>query len=98
MKIIAKYYDKRGRLRILKPITKLSKDDTPIRFKVTKKRREFPCCDYYGTCTNFSYVEVYPGEVDKSKEGTWNYLCRKHYYSEQKRLKGDLPVCFKVQY
>ena len=98
MKIIKKYYDKKLKLRMVKPTTKLSKDDYPIRFKVTKNRKEFPCCDYHGTCTNFAYVEVYPMAMKNSKNKGWNYLCRKHYYAEQKRLKGKLPTCFTVEW
>ena len=52
-------------------------------------------CDYYGTCSNKAYMEVYPsllkGKHRKNEKG-WNYLCKKHYYQEQKRFKGKLPA------
>ncbi|MBT3583144.1 hypothetical protein HN924_00915 [Candidatus Woesearchaeota archaeon] len=54
--------------------------------------RKVPVCDYHGTCTNKSYVEVYPiskGDEDKG----WSYLCRKHFEQEHKRLKEKLPYC-----
>ncbi len=47
-------------------------------------------CDYHGTCTNKAHKEVYPMLIGKSG---WNYLCRKHFEQERKRLKGKLPYC-----
>ena len=44
-------------------------------------------CDYHGNCFNKAYREVYP--MLMSGEG-WNYLCRKHFEQERKRLKGKL--------
>ena len=47
-------------------------------------------CDYHGTCTNKACKEVYPMLIGKSG---WNYLCKKHFEQERKRLKGKLPYC-----
>ena len=53
--------------------------------------RRVHVCDYYGTCTNKAYREVYPMMM-KGKQGKgWSYLCRKHFEQEKKRLKGKLP-------
>ncbi|MCX6709060.1 MAG: hypothetical protein NTW67_05450 [Candidatus Woesearchaeota archaeon] len=49
-------------------------------------------CDYKGTCKNKAYREVYPCLLGHRKKG-WSYLCRKHYYQEQKKCKGKLPNC-----
>ena len=96
MKIITKYYNKQGKLRILK---NNSKDvDSTIRFKVLKNGKKFPCCDFKGDCTNIAYAEVYPCAMKNSKKKGWNYLCRKHYFEEQKRLKWKLPACLKVEW
>ncbi len=95
MKIITKYYDKNLRLRILKDDTK--NYNSIIRFKLFKDNH-FPCCDYHGTCTNFAYVEVYPMLMKNSKNRGWSYLCKKHYFQEQKRLNWKLPACLKVEW
>jgi len=94
MKIITKYYDN-GRLRILKG---KHEKDFIIRFKRLKNRKEFPCCDFKGKCTNIAYAEVYPCAMKNSKKKGWNYLCKKHYFKEQKRLKWKLPACLKVEW
>ena len=61
--------------------------------KKTKKKRH-PHCDYGGTCKNKAYMEVYPSLLGgKHKDRGWSYLCRKHYYQEQKRYKWKLPAC-----
>jgi hypothetical protein len=44
MKIITKYYDEEGKLRVLKDKDK--KSHSTIRFKILKDGKEFPCCDY----------------------------------------------------
>lgn len=68
MKIITKYYDKQGKLRILKDT---NKSDSIIRFKILKNGKEFPCCDFDGKCTNIAYAEVYPSlwKIAKRKDG-----------------------------
>ena len=50
--------------------------------------KRVPVCDYYGTCTNKAYKEVYPMLIGKKG---WNYLCRKHFEQERKRLRNKLP-------
>lgn len=51
-------------------------------------------CDYDGKCTNKAYREVYPGMLGgKHKKRGWSYLCRKHYYQEEKKAKWKLPSC-----
>jgi len=95
MKIITKYYDKQGRLIILK--NKNKKIDSAIRFKRLKNGKEFPCCDYHGKCTNIAYAEVYRMAMKNSKKKGWSYLCRNHYLAEQKRLRWKLPACLKVE-
>ena len=94
MKIITKYYDN-GRLRILKG---KHEKDFIIRFKRLKNRKEFPCCDFKGKCTNIAYAEVYPCAMKNSKKKGWSYLCEKHYSEEQKRLRWKLPACLKVEW
>jgi hypothetical protein len=94
MKIITKYYDENGALKILK--NNRGNGRSVIRFKIFGGK-ERPCCDFQGKCTNFAYVEVFPSLIDKKKAG-WCYLCRKHYSLEQKRLKGKLPACFSVEW
>lgn len=94
MKIITKYYNKQGKLKILK---NNNKSDSIIRFKRLKNRRVFPCCDFKGKCTNIAYAEVYPFAMKNSKKKGWSYLCKKHYFEEQKRLKWKLPACLKVE-
>ena len=49
-------------------------------------------CDYNGTCKNKAYREVYP-KLRRYKNRGWSYLCRRHYFQEQKRFKGKLPSC-----
>ncbi|MBL7147861.1 MAG: hypothetical protein ISS82_03485 [Nanoarchaeota archaeon] len=59
-----------------------------------KKKKKYPTCDYHGTCKNKAYREVYPILLKgKHKKRGWSYLCRKHYYQEQKRLNWKLPSC-----
>ncbi len=49
-------------------------------------------CDYKGICKNKAYREVYPSLLGgKYKNKGWSYLCKKHYYQEQKRFIGRLP-------
>ncbi|MCH8003580.1 MAG: hypothetical protein IH934_03020 [Nanoarchaeota archaeon] len=49
-------------------------------------------CDYGGVCKNKAYREIYPMLLSgKYKNRGWSYLCRKHYYQEQKRFNGKLP-------
>jgi len=86
MEIIKKYYDLQGKLRILKNTNK--KVESIIRFKKLKN----------GKCTNIAYAEVYPIAMKNSKKKGWSYLCRKHYFDEQKRLKWKLPACLKVEW
>ena len=95
MKIVIKYYDKNGRLRIVKDENK--RTDSTIRFKIIDKK-EFPCCDFKGECTNKAYAEVYPFMMKNSKRKGWNYLCKKHYSQEQKRFGWKLPACLKVEW
>ena len=58
---------------------------TPMSKMLNGKR--VPVCDYHGNCINRAYREVYP--MLTGGEG-WNYLCRKHFEHEKKRLKGKL--------
>lgn len=97
--IVTKYYDKTGKLKTLKPNTKIDKiKNSIIRFKVLNNN-EFPCCDMDGICTNKAYAEVFPSllKVRSHKKG-WSYLCKKHYYEEQNRLNWKLPACLKVEW
>ncbi len=94
MKIITKYYDKLGKLRVLN--SKANDVSSIIRFKRLKNGQEFSCCDFKGKCTNLAYAEVYPMAKKNSKKKGWSYLCRKHYYSEERRLKWKLPACLIV--
>lgn len=96
MKIITKYYDKQGKLKILND--RSNKISSTIRFKRLKNKKEVPCCDFQGKCTNIAYAEVYPCAMKNSKKKGWSYLCKKHYYAEQKRLKWKLPACLKVEW
>ena len=95
MKIITKYYDKLGKLRILKDN---KKSDSTIRFKLSRNKEEFPCCDFKGKCANKAYAEVYPFMMKNQNKKGWSYLCRKHYLAEQKRLDGKLPSCLQVEW
>ncbi len=96
MKIVTKYYDEHGKLRILK--NNEDNINSTIRFKILKNGKEFPCCDFQGKCTNIAYAEVFPCLGKKSKKKGWSYLCKKHYSKEQKRFNGKLPACLKVQW
>jgi hypothetical protein len=50
-------------------------------------------CDFEGKCKNKAYREVYPGLLGgKHKNRGWSYLCRKHFFQEQKRFKNKLPA------
>ena len=96
MKIITKYYDEEGKLRVLKDKDK--KSHSTIRFKILKDGKEFPCCDYQIKWTNLAYAEVYLFLMKNNKKKGWSYLCRKHYLEEQNRLKGKLPSCLIVEW
>lgn len=49
-------------------------------------------CDYRGICKNKAYAEVYPSLIgSKHKQKGWSYLCRKHYYQEERKYKWKLP-------
>jgi len=61
---------------------------SPMYKRVNGKR--FSICDYHGNCFNKAYREVYPMLMGGSG---WNYLCRKHFESERKRLKNKLAYC-----
>ena len=57
-------------------------------------------CDFEGKCKNKAYAEVYPSllrfsgkKYKKFKGRGWSYLCRKHYFQEQKKFKNKLPAC-----
>ena len=51
-------------------------------------------CDYHGECKNKAYREVYPSMLGKKyKNRGWSYLCKKHYYQEQKKFNGKLANC-----
>ena len=96
MKIITRYYNKDGRLKIF---NKKNKEfSSIIRFKRLKNCKELPCCDFEGKCTNFAYTEVYPMAMKNSKKKGWSYLCKKHYLSEEKRFDWKLPACLKVEW
>ena len=72
------------------------KNKSIIKFKILKDNGKFLCCDFAGICQNKAYAEVFPMMLNKSKG--WSYLCKKHYYLEQRRLKGKLPACLKVEW
>jgi len=95
MKIITKYYDKSGRLRNLK---KNIKSGSTIRFKILRDKKESPCCDFEGKCTNKAYAEVYSFMMKNCNKKGWSYLCRKHYFAEQKRLDWKLPSSLKIEW
>lgn len=99
MKIITKYYDLDGRLKVLKnkEVLKNGEADSLIRFKKLNGK-ELPCCDFKGKCTNWAFAEVFPSMMKNGRKKGWSYLCKKHYYSEQKRLKWKLPACLKVEW
>lgn len=96
MKIITKYYDKNLRLKPVK--SGIEPNSATIRFKHLNGKKDLLCCDFGGTCKNKAYAEVFPIMVKNSKKKGWSYLCRKHYYSEEKRLKWKLPAYLKVQW
>jgi hypothetical protein len=98
MKIVTKYYNEKGKLSVLKDKDNAKNNLSTIRFKVLKDGKEFPCCDYQGKCTNLAYAEVYLFLMKNNKKKGWSCLCRKHYLQEQKRLKGKLPSCLKVEW
>ena len=57
-----------------------------------RKKQEH--CDFHGTCKNKAYREVYPMLMKgKEKRSGWNYLCRRHFTEEERRLKWKLPSC-----
>jgi len=91
IEIIKKYYYKKTWK--LRKLDKNRTDEPIFRFKVMKNGKEFVCCDSKGICTNKAYAEVFP----KGK-GIWYYLCKKHYYQEEKRLKWKLPACLSVDW
>ena len=98
MKIILKYYSNKGELKTFSDENKIKNPKVSfVRFKVLKNT-EWPCCDFHGECTNKAYAEVYPSLVKNSKKKGWSYLCRKHYYEEQKRLNWKLPACLSVEW
>lgn len=74
------------------------KNKSTIRFKILRDNTKFPCCDFKGVCKNKAYAEVYPMMLDKDENEGWSYLCKKHYYLEQNRLKWKLPACLKVEW
>ena len=44
-------------------------------------------CDFEGKCKNKAFREVYPMLFKgKYKNRGWSYLCKKHFYEEQKRF------------
>jgi len=77
---------------------KMKEPKSTVRFKILKDGKKFPCCDFHGKCTNKAYAEVYPFMMKKNKNKGWNYLCRKHYSEEQKRLKWKLPSCLTIEW
>ena len=45
-------------------------------------------CDFRGKFKNRAFREVYPGLLGRGcKNRGWSYLCRKHFYEEQRRFK-----------
>ncbi len=91
MEIIKRYYNtKTWRLR---KVDKFRGKEPIFRFKVLRNGKEFVCCDFKGICTNKAYAEVFP----KGKH-VWHYLCKKHYYQEERRLKWKLPACLTVEW
>ena len=44
-----------------------------------------PHCDFQGICKNKAFREVYPTLLKgKLKKKGWRYLCKKHFYEEQR--------------
>lgn len=63
-----------------------------VRYKKINGKRVC-VCDYHGICNNKAYMEVYPCLMKgKFEKKGWSYLCKKHYYQEQKRFKWKLPA------
>ena len=61
--------------------------------KRTKLKKRYPHCDFEGICKNKAYAEVFPSMLGgKHKDRGWSYLCRKHYYQQEKRYKWKLPA------
>ncbi|MBI2507474.1 hypothetical protein HYV89_00815 [Candidatus Woesearchaeota archaeon] len=57
------------------------------------KKKIYPHCDFGGICKNKAYAEVFPSMLGgKHKKRGWSYLCRKHYYQEEKKYKWKLPA------
>ncbi len=92
------YYDDKWEINYVKGENSIDSNLPFIRFKILKNGIKWPCCDFYGKCTNKAYAEVYPFLMKKSGEKGWSYLCRKHYHKEQKRLKQKLPACLSVEW
>ncbi len=45
-------------------------------------------CDFQGNCENKAFREVYPDLISRTRKNRgWSYLCRKHFYEEQSRLR-----------
>jgi len=45
-------------------------------------------CDFEGRCKNKAFREIYPRLLDRrGKNRGWSYLCRKHFYEEQRRFR-----------
>ncbi len=66
-------------------------DSNGFRWKKWKKKMT-PLCDFHGTCENIAFKEIYPILMKgKNRKRGWNYLCKKHFYQEYKRLKKKLP-------
>ena len=57
MKIIRKYYDNNGKLKTLEDKSK--NNLYSIRVKVLKNKKEFPCCDFEGKCTNILLMQKF---------------------------------------
>lgn len=51
-------------------------------------------CDYEGKCNEPAYAEIYPSLMNEGEDNVgWNYLCKRHFEQEMKRLKGELYYC-----
>lgn len=96
MKIVTKQYDSKGKLHVLR---RGEKPKGPIiRFTQLRNKTWHPCCDFHGTCINKAYAEVFPMMKKNNAKKGWSYLCRRHYYEEEKRLKWKLPACLHVEW
>ncbi len=91
------YYDDSGKLKKVNK-NKAKKSQSTIRFKVLRNGEKFPCCDYYGNRKNKAYAEVYPFMMKRKHKKGWSYLCRKHYFQEQKKFNQKLPACLEVEW